>query len=683
MPYQSVTLRPGIEVEQTPVLNSAGWSASNNIRFFEGLPQKIGGWTKMNITQQLSEYGRGMHGWADNTGVPYIAIGTSNSLEIFQNGLLYDVTPVRTTTNNAPQFSTTTTSHIVNIKDIAHGAVTGDRVNILVPVSVGGIIIQGYYTVTVVDADNYTIVAASAATGNVTNGGAVPLFTSTAASPDLKVTFNNHGLALAGIFTVQISTTISSFTIIGTYNVTNVIDANNFDIQPGGAAAGNAAVSENSGNAQIQYLIHAGLDSAAYTATGGGYGVGPYGLGPYGGSSTSTILTQLRYWSLSNFGQDLIANYNGSPLYVWDPPLTANNIALELNTSNFPGAIDPPTQVNFSFGSATQEMIIALGCNIPNTGTFDPNLVRWCDAGDFTDWDATSTNQAGSFRIPSGSQLISGISTSNFNVIWTDIDMWLMSYLGGELIWGFQKIADAVNILGPLAAGVFRNTVIWPSPNGFYMYDGAGVRQIPCPVWDKFWFNLNQLQAYKVNAQVNSWFGEISWGFPSATGSGEVDSRITYNIRENVWTYDNVSRTSWIDDNVYGAPVGSDTNLYLQQHETSNDDDGSALPASVTSGWFALSETDYLMFIERLVPDFIVTGGNQQVQYTIQTQDWPSGPTLTHGPYMWTAGGVGPQFQVIRSRGRLAQITISSSSTGVFWRLGRLRYLGSQTGRGL
>lgn len=682
MPYQPITFAPGIDVETTPVLTAAGWNAGDNIRFFSGLPQKIGGWTQLNLASSLSALGRGIHGWADNTGVPYIAIGTSNSLELFQGGALYDITPLRATSNNAPNFTTIISTKTVTVIDSGSGTVTNDRINIIVPVSVGGLILQGFYTVTTIDTNTYTIEAATTATSSVSNGGAVPHFASTMGGPNVVTTFANHGYIIGSVFTVQVSTVLSTFTLSGPYTVTAVADAGHFTFQPGGNAGATTTANENGGNVRIEYLIHSGLENATYSSSTGGYGAGDYGSGAYGGGGSSgTILTQFRYWSLSNFGQDLIANYNGSPFYVWEPPNTTGNIAVELNVANFPTAQDPPTTVISSFGSATQQMIIALGCNTPGTSNFDPNLVRWCDAGDFTDWTALSTNQAGSFRIPSGSMLVGGISTSNFNIVWTDVDMWLMSYLGGTLVWGFQKIADAVDNLGPQAAGVFRNTVIWPSSNGFYLYDGAGVRQIPCPVWDKFWYNLNRTQAYKVNAQVNSWFGEISWGYPSAD-SDEVDSRITYNIRENVWTYDSISRTCWLDDNVYGAPIGTDLDANMQQHETSNDANGTPLTSSISSGWFALSETDYLTFVERFVADFIVTGGDQTIQVTVAVQDWPTGPVTTIGPYNWTAGGTGPEFTISRVRGRLAQISFGSVSLGTFWRLGRVRVLMAQAGRG-
>lgn len=684
MPYQSVTLTPGINVEETPVLNSAGWSSSAGIRFFQGMPQKIGGWQHI-VNTPINGIGRGMHAWADLSANDYLAVGTATNLQLFTQSTLFDITPIRQTDNASPNFVAISGSHQFTITDTGHGAIQGDIVNINIPVAIGGVLLLGQYPITlIIDANTYQITASVAALSN-SSSGALPLFTTTNTFSTVQVTLANHGQTLSSTFNVQVSTTIGGITFLGPYLVSSVIDANNFVIQTGTNASSSTSGYENGGNTQLQYLIHSGSNNT-FTSTFIGFGSGTFGSGTYGGSSTgaTSITTILRYWSLSNFGQNLVANYNGSPLYIWEPPYSTGNVAIELNGTNFPGAADPPKSVNFHFESTATQQIICLGVNTPSTSNFDPNLVRWCDAGDFTDWTATSTNQAGSFRIPSGSKLVGGIATANFNIIWTDVDMWLMTYIGAEFVWSFTKIADAVDIIGPQAMGVYQNMVMWPSNDGFFMWNGGGVIKIPCPVWDKFWLNLNRQQIYKVNCQVNSWFGDVSWAFQSASGS-EVDSRVTYHISENVWSYDDTptltARTCWIDDNVFGAPIGADLNSLLQQAETGNDADGTPLPSSITSGWFAISETDYATYIERLIGDLIVTGGTQQVFVTIQTQNWPTGPITTYGPFPWVSGGTGPPFSMVHARGKLARITIASTDLGVFWRLGRIRFLEQPAGR--
>jgi hypothetical protein len=681
MPYAALALKPGIDVEKTRLLNSASWSLGDGVRFFQQMPQKAGGWTSLNITP-LTGISRGLHAWADLNGTPYIASGSALLLQLYVGGLLYDITPLRATTNPSVKFTTISGSQIVTINDTANGALAGDYVNVFVPVSVGGISLYGNYLVqSVVDADHYTIAAPSAATASVTDGGAVPSFTTTLGSPDVVVTLANHGIIAGSLWPIEVSTSVGGFTLLGSYVVVSVT-TNTFIIQPGATASSGATVSENSGNARLQYPIHSGATSASLSA-GGGFGVGGYGSGPYGVISMTQTLTRPRTWCLYHYGQDLIGNYNGSPLFVWDPTTGPSQRALVLNTTNFPGATNPPTKVNFSIVVNQEQMIVCFGCD-DVAGNYDPNLIRWCSLSDFTDWFPTTTNQAGSFHVPSGSRLVGAIVAPNFIAFWTDVDMWIMSYIGGsqpQLVWSFNKIADGVDLIAPNAIGLLGSTIYWPSFNGFYAFDGAAPMPITCPVWDKFWANLNKTQIDKVNIQCNSVFNEISWGFPSASGNGEVDQRITIALDEpsdsgRAWTYDSSpiwARTSWINNNVYGTPIGADVNGFLDQHETSNDANGIALPSSIQSGWFAVQEGTLLTMMERLEGDLIVTGGTQTIQITVYAQDYPTGPIRTYGPFIWTPGS-GPPYSIVRARGRFFSIKISSSGLGVFWRLGHLLY---------
>lgn len=684
MPYAELTMQPGIDVEKTPLLNSAGFSESAAIRFFEGLPEKIGGWEALNNGNPLIGICTGLHAWADLSGRPYIAAGTDQRLQLFYGGLIYDITPLRTTKNATPDFTTVFTSKTVTVHDVAHGALVGDWINITIPVAVGGIVLQGFYLVqSVPDADHYTITIVSPALSSA-SGGAVPTFTTVATSANVTVALVSHGYSAGDLFAVQVATTVGGITIAaGSYNITSAL-TNSFVIVPAGVAASSATASENGGNAQIAYLIPSGAASASYTVSSGAYGAGAYGSGVYGGTTGTATAIPVRQWFEDNFGQDGIFNYTGSPIYVWTPPPEPNNVAVPIDTINFPGAQQPPQQVLVSFVSAPQQQIIALGCDEPFTHVFDPLLVRWCDVSDFTNWIAASTNQAGSYRIPTGSRLIGGVRAPNFITIWTDVDMWTMSYLGAGLVWGFEQISRSANLLCARGVVVYGSNVFWVSSNGFYAWDGGNLQLIPCPVWDIFWNALDRSQVDKVNAQSNSWFQEVSWAFPSTTGNGEVDSRITLNIREGSWTFDRqptvTARTAWIDANVYGAPIGTDNDGLLQQHEQGYDANGSPLNASVRTGWFSLSEGSYLMMMERVSVDAKSRGGDQTLYITIDFQDYPSGPVRTFGPYAYVPGS-GPPYSIVRGRGRFARVALTSTSKGVFWRMGRVRFMSQQAGR--
>lgn len=689
MGYNSLQMRPGVDVEKTPLLNSAGWSYSVAVRFRDGLPEKTGGFSAINTTPLVGVC-TGMHCWADHDSNKYIACGTDQRLELYFGGTLFDITPLRDTANIAVAFSTTINTPDVKIHDVGHGASVGDWVNVVVPVSVGGLIIQGFYTVTsVVDADNYFITAAANATATVAGGGAVPVFDTTNTLTPVQVTLNNHGLAVGSTFDVQVSTTVGGIVIgVDTYSVTAPVTANTFIITPGAAATSTATGSENGGNARLQYLIPTGLQSSTVQS---GWGIGVWGAGVWGISSSGTIVVPLRLWFLDNFGEDLVGNYGGSPLYLWLPPVATGNIAKELNPTNFPGADNPPTQVNVSFVVAPQQMIVVLGCDGALGEPFNPMRVRWCSESDYLTWVASPTNTAGSYIIPTGSRLVGGISAPNFTVIWTDIGMWLMNYLGGtgeaELVWGFNEVGDGgIDLLAPNACGVYGNLVFFVHVNGLIKFNGQSFELVPCPVWDKMWKNLDRSQVDKVNLQVNSFFQEVAITFPSLTGDGTVDSRITYNVRENLWTYDDaptvLARTAWVDENQYGAPIGTDLSGYLQQQDVEGvyDANGSPMAASVRTGWFSTQEGSILSMLERIEADLIVQGGNGQIFLTVYTQNYAVGPVTTYGPYAWIVGQ-GPPFSIVRARGRFFSIQISSTAMGVFWRHGDTRLKTQQAGR--
>lgn len=688
MPLTTIKVRPGIDVDQTPVLNSAGFTNANRVRFRDGLPEKLGGWAHLN-TSPFVGTGRGMHAWADLSDNPYLAIGTEQRLQLFTFGTVFDITPIRQTDNPAPNFSTTATSKTVTIVDSGNGASQGDWVVINVPVSVGGIVLQGFYQVqSIIDANTYTITAASAATSTVSNGGAVPSLAAINTQSAITVTLNNHGLVAGSLFTVQIGLTVGGIVIANnsTYAISSPT-TNTFTITPGATATSTQTLSENSGNAQFQYLIPTGLASATVLS---GYGIGPYGAGEYGIGSGGTIVAPLRQWFLDNWGQDMIGNYSGSPIYVWIPPLSEDpadlqgNVAIAINTTNYPAASNPPTAVNSSFVAMPQQIMVALGANPIGSGTLDPNLIRWSDVADFTDWTATTNNQAGSFRLPSGSRIVGGIQGPLFGVISTDVDVWLMQYLGAPLVFGFNRIGFGADWVSAHCAGVYNTVVYWASYSNFMYFDGNSIQILPCPIWDQFFRNLNTFQVDKVFCAVNSRFGEITWFYPS-NASNEVDSYVTFCAREStavgapIWTMGSLIRTCWVDENVYGAPIGADTQGLLQQHEIAADADGSPMGESFQTGFFQLQDGNVFNFVERVLADFKMTGPNPVVNYEILTSPYGTDPVTTYGPFTYTP--TSPEFSIVRARGRFLALKVIGSTLGTWWRQGGIKALFAPAGR--
>jgi hypothetical protein len=157
-----------------------------------------------------------------------------------------------TVVNQAPNFSTTASSTTVTVVQNAHGLLSGNWIAVVVPVAVGGIVITGFYQVTVLDGNTYTIQASSAATGSVSNGGTVPQFTTTAGSPVVTCVLANHGLAPGEQIYIQVQTSVGSIPLFGAYTVGAVTDVNTFTFSAQYNASSNDSEFENTSEVQLQ-----------------------------------------------------------------------------------------------------------------------------------------------------------------------------------------------------------------------------------------------------------------------------------------------------------------------------------------------------------------------------------------------------------------------------------------------
>jgi hypothetical protein len=152
----------------------------------------------------------------------------------------------------ANAFTTTLNSTSVQVNQPNHGLIPGNWAGFPVQVSVGGLIIYGFYQVTtVIDQNNFTITAAAAATSGAT-GGVVPQFTTTLNSTSVTVRLPNHGMYANQNFTVAVPTAVGGVTISGPYPIVAVVDANNFTITVQSPAGAAASAYENAGAPQIQ-----------------------------------------------------------------------------------------------------------------------------------------------------------------------------------------------------------------------------------------------------------------------------------------------------------------------------------------------------------------------------------------------------------------------------------------------
>jgi hypothetical protein len=674
MPEVALKLLPGVNADYTPTLNQAAIASCDLIRFKDKLPQKLGGWTRFSQSPVVG-VPRAVHGWSDLRGLNHLAIGTTQQIVVLTDGDTQDITPQTLITDGTPNFSTTAGSSIVEVADTKIANVTvDDAIFFNTPISVGGVILTGLHPINQIDGlDTYQIDAGVAATTTVNPGaGVVPTFTTIRDSATVTVNFPSHGLSVGDTFNFPLLTTVAGVPIIGTFTVTNVPDPNSFAITGPVEAMDSLTVPMNGGMAELLYFITLGPP-----AFGVGFGLDAFGDGGFGtgivpAAQTGTPLTP-DDWSLDNFGEDLIANPQGGPIYFWQP--NAGFQTMELISTG-------PVHNNGIFIAMPEQILVAVGSTLSN-GQQDLLLVKWSDSQDFTNWTVTSETQAGSFRIPTGSRIVAGFQGPQQALIWTDIDVYAMQYLGPPLVFGFNKLSSGCGLIGPHAVTSMRGNVYWLSSGTFFVLSGNGVQAIPCTVWDVIFQDLDEANQHKCVAAANSQFDEVFFFYPSISGgTGECDKYVKLNVSEGEWDYGILARTAWQDQSVLGQPIGAAPNGLIFQHETSPDADGQPLISTFTTGYFVLSEAQDFMFVDWLFPDMkwgLFNGAQTaSVQVTINLATYPNSPVQTLGPFTLSAA---VEFINLRLRGRQMSLTFRSTDAGSFWRLGNIRIRTSKMGR--
>lgn len=688
MPFSSITLRPGVNTVQTPTLNMAGIAKSNLIRFRQGLPEKMGGWAKFNGSMMPS-ITRDLHAWQDLQGRKWLGAAGDSSLNVIYNGTNTNITPAYSIFNPAVNVSTNAGNTAVTIVDanITASITTYDSVYFNTPITIGGITLTGLYPINVGGSGSYQIKLASPAITTVANAGAVPSFTTAANSITVTVTFADHGLSVGGSFFFPIPTIVGGITISGPYNVLTVPSSSTFTIAASAVAATTQTLSMNSGNAQYLYFFTADPSGTpSRLGPPGAIGQFPIGEGRVtfvtATSQTGNTTVTASNWTSDNWGQIYLACPMGGGVYYWDPQLGFSTATLVGTAPPFNNGlfVAMPAQILVCWGST-------FGSNNPIGGGSlhqDPLIVRWSDVLDFTNFKVSSATQAGSFHIPTGSVIRGGLQAATQALIWTDVDLWAMQYIGYPLVFGFNQIGSGCGLIGPHAAIDFRGTTFWMNQDNFFTLDGRGVRALDCAVWDNVFQDLDANNQTKCVAAKNTAFNEIMFFYPSVSGgTGECDKYVKYNVLTGVWDYGSLTRSAWAEQSVLGGPIGADsTTKYLQQHETGYNADGAAMDSYFETGYFAIGDGENFAVVDHFEPDAkwvtINSTTSAQLQVTLSAQKYPNDTVYSNPTLTMTSTS---SYLTPRLRGRQMKWRVESTDLNSFWRWGNTRYRWAVDGR--
>lgn len=410
----------------------------------------------------------------------------------------------------------------------------------------------------------------------------------------------------------------------------------------------------------------------AYTVGKISSGATPYSLG---------------IWSLDNFGQNLIANPSGQTIFQWVPGSVGPAAPL----------LNAPAKNQGIFVAMQQQILMAFGCTPLAGGNPDPMLIRWTTQSDDTVWVADPTNQAGSFRLTRGNRIIGGMQVPNFGLIWTDLDVWMIQYIQFPLVFSFTQIGSNCGLIGQKAAVVLGGIVYWMSDHGFFRMGGGGPEQIPCPVWDAVFKDLDTVNQDKCFAAANYHYSEVIFYYPSLSGgTGEVDSFVKMNVQEGEWDTglnggagvpNAMARTAWTDQNQPGSPISVDLMGTLQQADQGfNAGVGQGVvPASITSGFMDIADGDQIMTIDKFIPDFLWKGSTTALNLTMLFREFSGDTITTLGPFAINPSTefvtlrlprqirVGGQNIVSFAAPRGREVAIKLDAVSGWWRMGAPR----------
>jgi len=528
--------------------------------------------------------------------------------------------------------------------------------------------------------NDITPIRSTTAAGDVT-------FAATSGSTIITVSDTAHG-AVANDFVTfsgaaSLGGQITADVLNAEHQIVTINNANEYTIDVGVAADGSD--SGNGGASVVgAYQINVGLDTSV---AGAGWGAGTWSRGTWGSAaSLSATSDVLRLWAHDNFGEDLIINIRDGGIYYWDKSANYGvtyGRAVELNSLAGADA-GTPTIAKKVFVSDRDRHVIALGCDpVESIGTQDPLLIRFSNQEDPTTWIPTATNTAGDIRLSSGSEIITSVETRQQILIWTDVSLHAMQYLGPPFTFGVGMISENTTIMAPNAAVAVDDSVFWMGQEEFYVYSG-GVQKLPCTVRQFVFEDFNLDQKQKVFAALNSSFGEIWWFYPSEN-SDNNDRYVVYNYEQQIWYYGALARTAWIDRGINDFPIaaGADGYLYLQEFGCC---DGSTTPLSVIGAYIESSQVDIqdgdnFVFIRRVIPDLTFEGSTTDTpsaNLIIKTRNFPGGDYLQSDTAQVTRTAVVPVEQFtnqvhIRLRGRSFALRVESDSLGTAWRLGSPR----------
>ena len=687
MPLQDLTPPAGLNKVGSQYTAKGQWFDANLIRFFNGVPQKLGGWTSWVSLPTTSSSPstdpastnniRSIFLYRASNNTRYTGVGTRSNYNIIEGTLPSDITPVTTLVlGNNPVSCVSGNNFITFTCTDPHGLKSTDLVRI------------------------------SGLTGTIGN---INLTTYNAVASDTYDT--REVLSVPSTTTFTLSSSVA-----------------------------NANASGGGNNVGVEAYLAVGSNSFVQ---GTGWGASDWGGTinnvAWGSVASLDYKNQLRLWSEDNFGDDLLMNPRGGPIYYWDKsagtsqraklistqsqtinPISSLDIAstalngsltrtattinvtstngfYEQNgyvivgdeviyyanstTTSFTGCVRAKNNTIakahnsgeaikqyesnapfFSLQVMTSDQdghCISFGCNPYLQDTINPMHIRWSATQNAMDWTPRATNSAGGVDLSSGSEIVGALSARQEILIWTDTSLYSMKFIGGDLVFSFDEVQDGITMISPRACANAGANTYFMGERGFYKYSGA-VEPIPCPVEDYIFDDLDISEQQKVFAVANPRYNEVWWFYPSnemndlyagsltansdlvsSANSKDPTRCVIYNYVENTWTLNNMWRsagaTAYEEDYMLLGQQSNSINSFLVRQDDgdranslSADATGNNFTSYLESGDISIGDGQDFVGVSSIIHDVELTGTISDLTNKVFIRNYPSeSPTLS------------------------------------------------------
>ena len=506
-------------------------------------------------------------------------------------------------------------------------------------------------------------------------------FATASGSATVTVTDAALGYVTGDYVTFSGASAVGGLTIDGEYALTRTVTsaANTYTITASSNASSSAT---GGGSVSAVYQINIGSPFAVPIE---GWGASAWGQGSWGVGESST--TAIRFWSQSNFGEDLIFGHGGGSIYYWDATNGVGTRGVLL--SSLGDASDVPTTQNLILVSDINRFVFCFGTNPIGSSTLDPTLFRWSDQESAVNWTPSATNQAGSLRLSRGTKIVAASQARQEVLVWTDSSLYSLQYVGAPVVWTASIVGENISISSQNAVAYANGIAYWMGKDKFYKYDGR-TQPLQCDVRKYVFNDFNTAQYTQVFAGTNESFHEI-WWFYCSTSATNIDKYVIYNYLEDIWYFGTLARTAWLDSGLRDSPLAATYSYNLVDHEDGVDDNQGSSAAAITayavSSEFDLDDGHKYMFVSRVIPDISFDGStadNPVATITLSPLANPgagdTSPTSTGGVNNATVTRtatspveVFTEQLDIRVRGRQLSMRVESAATGVTWQLGSPR----------